>query len=134
MVCIYCDCDTQVINSRLQKRLNSVWRRRRCTGCQAITTTTERTDLASAVVVGRKGQLEPFLRDKLYLSLYEVLKHRKTAISSATALTDTVISQISLRSRIESEHIASVAYKVLRRYDKASAIYYQAQHLSRSQN
>lgn len=131
MVCIYCGNETRVINSRPQKRLNRVWRRRICIGCGTVFTSTEAVDLTGSVTVRDKKQLEPFQRDKLFMSIYDSLKHRKTAQEDATALTDTVISKLYLlmhEALIEKPSIAVVTTDVLKRFDKVAATYYLAFH------
>lgn len=131
MVCIYCSGSTQVINSRLQKKLNQVWRRRRCQSCNAVFTTHEAADLNAALLVASGKQLRPFVRDKLYLSIYSSLKHRKTAINDAGPLADTVISNITSlaqQSTIERSLIISSVTAVLTNFDTAAATHYQAFH------
>lgn len=131
MVCIYCGNETKVVNSRPQKRLNRVWRRRTCLNCGTTFTSTEAVDLSGSVTVRDIKRLEPFQRDKLLMSIYDSLKHRKSALSDATGLTDTVISQLyPLMSDavIEKTAITEVTGVVLRRFDKAAATHYQAFH------
>ena len=132
MVCIQCGAETKVVNSRLQKRLNQVWRRRKCTTCNIVFTTNEVTDYSGSIAVrDYNGALAPFLRDKLLLSLYASLQHRKTAAQDAASLTDTVISRLlaqSQRSVIEDRSIVNTAYLVLLRFDKVAAVHYEAFH------
>lgn len=132
MVCIYCDSDTKVTNSRLQRRHNSVWRRRECQGCHNTTTTIEKTELgASLMVKVRSGKLEPFSRDKLFISIYESCKHRTNPISDASALTQTIISDALSRQAdgvIDREEIVLTAVSVLQRFDPSAATIYQAYH------
>src|SRR5664279_3068123 len=94
MVCVYCGNDTQVTNSRLQKRNNAVWRRRTCKECSATITTLERIDLETAVMVVDESVHTPFSRDKLFISIYNSCKHRKSAQADASGLTDTIISRL----------------------------------------
>ena len=136
MVCIYCGHETEVYNSRERARNPSVWRRRRCNTCVAQFTTIELPDYKSALVVkGLGGKIQPFSRDKLFLSLHKSLGHRKDALQSATELTDTVIGSI-LRKKQASDgllHIkvlAGEAYRVLKRYDPLAAHAYKAYHLT----
>ena len=69
MVCLQCGSETKVVNSRLQKRSNQVWRRRQCSSCQSIFTTQETADYSSIWLVKHSsGKLVPFSRDKLFLS------------------------------------------------------------------
>src|SRR5438067_830874 len=104
MVCIYCSDETHVINSRPQKRLNQTWRRRKCLNCGAIFSTQEGADYSASWTVGVAADgVNPFNRDKLFLSLYNSLKHRPSALNDASALTDTVIQK--LRSEVRNGSI-----------------------------
>ena len=132
MVCIYCGGSTRVTNSRQQKRSNSTWRRRQCDECRAIATTQEHTDLSkSLVVTDRSGAFSAFLRDRLFIDIYEAVRHRKTALDDATALTDTIINHILPRAdagNISSSTIAQLAHDTLTAFDHAAATHYQAYH------
>ena len=77
------------------------------------------------------GRLQPFLRDKLFASIYDSLRHRKTALNDATALTDTVIAKVlGLISdgRIEGTVITQQTSAILKRFDQAAAVHYAAYH------
>lgn len=132
MVCIYCGQNTQVINSRLQKRANQIWRRRKCLKCGAVFSTHEHAVYEAAWrVKTSRSSLEPFVREKLFLSLYKSCSHRKTATYDAVALTDTVISGLGKQIRngvIESETIAHEAMSILKRFDTPAAVHYKAFH------
>ena len=131
MVCIYCSAETQVINSRHQKKANQVWRRRRCLSCRAVFTTNEVTDPTQALRIRRKTQLEPFSRDTMLLSIYDSLKHRKTASSDASGLTATVMSMLyplAVDTVLDREVVIELVGQVLARFDKAAAVHYQAFH------
>ena len=132
MVCIHCGAETQVINSRHQKRNNNVWRRRKCLACQGVFTTEEAASISAAwLVTGPKGAIGPFSRDKLFLSLHKSLEHRKQPVSDAAALTDTVINK--LRHGISDGSISSTSIKqavivALHRFDPVASTHYQAFH------
>lgn len=131
MVCVYCAHQTQVINSRHQKKANQVWRRRKCTQCQAIFTTIEATDTSQALRIRRKTHLEPFSRDTLLFSVYDSLKHRQTASTDASSLTTTVLGllyPLAVEAVIEREVVVELVSQVLKRFDKAAAVHYQAFH------
>jgi transcriptional repressor NrdR len=131
MNCIYCGGDTQVVNSRHQKRLNQVWRRRKCVVCNAIFTTNERPDLEQALSIRRNNALESFSREVLLMSVYDSLKHRKTAVADAVGLTTTIISQLSpfiADATLERDVLATVAAEVLHRFDPTAATIYRAFH------
>lgn len=132
MVCIHCGHETKVVNSRLQKRSNTVWRRRRCLMCRAVFTTNELVDYSGSwVVAGRGGALKPFNRDKLFLSLYNSCSHRKTALTDASGLTDTIVTKLRPLAEggsISRSALIQVAQVTLNRFDKLASLNYQAKH------
>lgn len=134
MVCIYCGNKTDVINSRPQKRHNKVWRRRRCTACEAVFTTSEAAALAESLMVrsgSHKDELTPFMRDKLFLSIYNSCQHRPSAVQDATALTDTVISRLPITASsglLRSSQLKNTIMTVLTRFDGVAAVHYAAFH------
>ena len=132
MVCIYCGGETKVVNSRHQKRANNVWRRRHCTVCNTVFSTIEAPDTSLSITVRKhKNALEPFERDKLFISIYESLKHRKSALVDATGLTTTILTriyQLAEDSVIERDVIVTVTASVLERFDAVAATHYAAYH------
>jgi transcriptional repressor NrdR len=134
MVCIYCDGKTDVINSRPQKRLNRVWRRRHCQACRAIFTTIEAGALNESLMVRPKTPkqaLQPFLRDKLYLSVVASCRHRKNAVTDATALTDTVIGKLTKATDsgvVYRDQLRTIVKEALQRFDQVAAVHYSAFH------
>lgn len=134
MVCIYCGSQTNVINSRHKRRTNEVWRRRTCNNCSAVFTTMESPTLEQSVSVKDKtGRLQPFERDKLYLSIVSACGHRKHASKDASGLTSTIISQLlpSIKqATIDKGQIIEVAAKTLSRFDRSASVQYLAYHQS----
>lgn len=135
MVCIHCGSETQVINSRPQKRSNQVWRRRQCIKCGAVFTTAEVTLYEAAWAVrGKSGKLNPFSRDKLLLSLHKSCSHRKAAVKDAAGLTDTIIRKLSGQhvadGTVNARDITQVAQVTLNRFDKTASVHYAAFHKS----
>lgn len=133
MVCIYCHSDTRVVNSRHQKRLNAVWRRRQCSACNTVFTSLEKVDLSGSIVVRKKTAIEPFSRDTLLLSIHDSLRHRKTALTDAIALTDTIVSQVLAQQSgadVDVQVIVQISQVVLWRFDKVAATHYAAFHPS----
>jgi transcriptional repressor NrdR len=132
MVCVHCGSETRVSNSRLQKRSNQVWRRRQCLSCQAVFTSLEGADYSSVWrVQGKAGALEPFSRDRLFMSLYRACEHRKTVLADAGGLADTITSKLAGRSNnshITAKTIAQTAMVALNRFDKTAGAVYQAFH------
>ncbi len=134
MVCIYCSQATRVTNSRSQKRQPGTWRRRQCTACQAVFTTREHASLDESFrFQSTDGTLEPFWRDKLFIDVYESCRHRKTAHTDATALTDTIVQQIlklpgAPTGLIARDPLVRLAIETLRRFDSAAATHFAAFH------
>lgn len=132
MVCIYCGQKTQVTNTRQQRRTNRTWRRRSCEGCGAVFTSSESPDLSkSVVVVLPTGAFSAFQRDKLMISVYDAVRHRKTAQADATALTDTIIAKILAvadAGGITRNNLTQITLGVLAAFDTAAASHYAAFH------
>lgn len=132
MVCIYCGGKTQIVNSRGSAKKSSVWRRRQCLECENIVTTREQIDLGEALRVQHSsGHLEPFQRDKLFVSVLSSLSHRKTAQSDATALTYTIIEHLlssGSNGVIEIKSIVNISLRVISSFDPASGVYYRSHY------
>ena len=133
MVCIFCNGVTGVVNSRWQKRPNSTWRRRKCLDCGRVITTIEALDADSIlkVATSRSNIVQPFCRDKLFLSVYKALKHRPSAIDDASGLTATILQQIKRQHQdgiMQSGHIKAACLKTLKRFDKDAALQYRVYH------
>lgn len=127
-----CGKNTEVFNSRPQKRFNKIWRRRRCKVCSSVFTTVE-TALYDEMwmVQGAKKQFQPFSRDKLFLSVHSSLKHRKTAIQDAGSLCDTIIYKLATNvtnGSLKNTDIIKITEVALNRFDKLASAHYQAHH------
>lgn len=132
MVCIYCKNKTRVTNSRSSKKTNATWRRRQCQGCGSIITSREQAELSDVIrVKNSENILEPFSRDKLFMSVYRSLQHRKTALEDAGALTDTIIYRlivVQTNGVLDSAVVVRTATPVIKRFDGPAAVSYQAYH------
>ena len=76
--------------------------------------------------------MQVFRPETLLISLYEALRHKKTADIDAKYVCDTVMQKLMAKRLviIPTTLIAQTAYDVLRRYNKPAAAVYKAQHLS----
>ena len=131
MVCVHCGGKTAVINSSRQQRSNQVWRRRQCHDCGAIFTTTEGADHGATWLVRDKRGLQPFSRDKLFLSLQRSCQHRRQSVEDAAALTDTIIKKLPQHlsnGAIDRQDIVNLAEVTLNRFDTAASVHYRAFH------
>jgi transcriptional regulator NrdR family protein len=132
MVCTYCGSATHVTNSRFQKRVNQTWRRRRCIKCDNDFTTLEIPELSNMIMVRVDDRkMLPFSRDKLFTSIYDCCKHREQAISDASYITKTIVSQVTKcldNGLLDRNVIVDTVYTTLKRFDKTSAAIYKAYH------
>lgn len=132
MVCTHCEGDTKVTNSRLRKRSNQVWRRRKCLRCHSIFTTEETVEYETAwTVLSKTGSYQPFMPDKLVLSLYKSLQHRKNGLSDAVNLSQTIIKKLKpqlVNGLLDSQTITSFAQVALNRFDTTASMHYRAFH------
>lgn len=116
--------------------MNRIWRRRRCTSCLAVFTTTETVELGQCLIVASDGSetaLAPFSPEKLLISLYESCRHRPTAVSDASALAGTIQAQILTLAQngiINRHTLLNLVTRTLRRFDQTAAVYYQAYYAS----
>lgn len=133
MVCIYCSSATHVTNSRHQRRGNAIWRRRECLDCGAIFTSREQADLSASLRIedAFKKKLSPFVRDRLFLDIYDSCRHRDSALADAAALTQTIIDKLVATNKsglITRDDIIVTALAVLKNFDDAAATFYHAYH------
>ncbi len=132
MVCIYCEGETSVTNSRKQKRNNQIWRRRKCEACGAVFTSHEAIDLSSALMVD-SGRSTPFASDIIFTEVLLALQDRKDCYLAAREVTSTVIRELLKLPgvpRIEPKQISQATAKVLKRLDKRAYLRYLAEHPS----
>lgn len=132
MFCINCNYKTKVTNSRSSKVSASKWRRRQCFDCDYVFSTSEKPNFNLSVKIRDKsGKYKPFSDDKLFLSIYECISHKKDALRIARSLSDTVcldILPINQYTALDAEIIFKTTYKVLSRLDKTSANQYKSIH------
>lgn len=120
------------MNSRHQKRINHIWRRRQCQKCQAIFTTFEAPETQQALVFeGHDGQLEPFSRERHFISVYSSLRHRPEAEKESTALVDTIMGKLLAGkhgSVVTRSRLVEQTYRTLQRFDRFAGFNYLAYH------
>lgn len=130
MVCIYCGNKTKVTNSRAQKTNLATWRRRECLKCHSVVTSIENISLEDAIRVEKRNQsLEPFWRDKIYLSICKAIDHLDNSAVTAMFLTNTVLRHLFKASKdinpiIKSDYVSITVSKVLKNYNAAASIKY----------
>jgi transcriptional repressor NrdR len=120
-----------VTNSRPAHRFPSVWRRRSCKNCGVIFSTRETPDLHLSIKVKRSAKpIEPFIEEKLFLSVYECFSHRNDALEVSKSLTATILNRLlpARSGLVETKEISEAAYQIIRRFDRPAAVYYKTHH------
>lgn len=82
-------------------------------------------------MIKTNNRLQPFQRDELFLSLYESLKHRKTALTDAIGLTDTIINMLCTQINnavLDKPTIINATTQTLHKFDKIAVTHYTAFH------
>jgi len=104
-----------------------------CDSCGSIFSTQEQPLRSQEILVSSPKQKRPhpFLRDTLFLSIYEACKHRPRAIIESGALTETIMALALAElhdSVVTRDTLASTAHTVLSRFDTVAADVYAAYH------
>ena len=132
MFCINCFYKkTNVTNSRPHKKSPSVWRRRRCSECGAIFTTTERPSLADNTSVSLPdGSSDTFSLSRLTISIAASFTHSpEKAKYDSLWLAQTAEDILSTEHTIITpDEITATVHQVLKRFDELAAIQYAARH------
>lgn len=136
MKCIYCNGKTRVVNSRLQKRNNQIWRRRQCLSCSAIVTTHEGVNLSSLLIVDIGSTPKPFLIDRLFTEVLLAMQDRKDCYMAAREVTNTIVAKLLKtpgKPVYDTKQISKITAQVLKRFDRHVWLRYIAEHPSVAQ-
>ena len=131
MICINCfHIKTSVINSRVQAKDSSVWRRRQCQNCKKVFTTYEKPSANDQTVLYNDNTTLPFNIGKLTVSIARSFQHdKKQADYSSYALAQTVETKLIKRQKsISVDDITAITHATLKKYDQLAAMQYAAQH------
>lgn len=131
MVCIYCQAQTDITNTRNQAKTNTRWRRRTCNKCGATLTTIESYDLSKAISVSSGSSYKPFSRDMLFISIFYSCRHLNHPEKTAAALTDTIISKLLpdvKDATLSTDKIINTTSKVLKNFNQPAYVQYTAYH------
>ncbi len=135
MICIKCTSqNTNVVNSRLQKKTSLVWRRRQCAHCKSVFTTheTPRPNEYYLVHSSKETTPRPYNLGRLVISIGECFSHdpergKETAIWLAQSV-ERQIATFSEDELVTSSIIAHLTHTTLKRYDAVAAVQYAARH------
>jgi len=132
MFCINCfQKNTRVINSRPQKKVPQIWRRRQCAACGTTFTTRERPALKdNKLVIMPSGKQEVFNIGRLIISIAKAYTHDpQEAKDNSFWLAQRVEEILSTeREVVTTEDIEAITHDVLRHFDELAAMQYAAQH------
>ena len=95
-------------------------------------TTTERIETELSLSVRHPEGLEPFLWQKLFISMHESLKHDRSPEKTAHDLLETVCATLlqahGASGYIQRDDIVHETIRVLSRYDNVAGAHYAALH------
>jgi len=134
MICIKCSSETRVTNSRPHKKTPSVWRRRECTACGTVFTTSEVVADTSYdfSVKTPTGELSAFSLPRLMFSIASALSHRSSTSapdeSYWLAQTVTQAVQATATDTIGSHALAEQVFETVSHFDATAGIQYGARH------
>lgn len=99
-------------------------------------TSIESPDYSYSLVVNKpRSKVEAFSRDKLLITVFDSLKHRKSAYSDAAALTDTIIAKVLNAISgpgVDLKEITIITEQTLSDFDHAAATHYRAYYTENS--
>lgn len=103
-----------------------MWRRRRCQECKKPFTTYENVDLSFLNIIKSDGTSEPYMRSKLFLSVYKACSGLRNQPDDTDALcTNLELKLIKIgRPELTSETVAETAMDTLRTFNTAAFMRY----------
>ncbi len=129
MKCPFCKSDTKIYNSRSSHAGQQTWRRHQCKQCHRKFTTREKIDWNSSVLVQNTDGESPYSHERLLLNLAKACSNHPNGLEAAAGLLGSIEQQLSLKGFFgqaagSHEVIRTVAYEVLKRFDKNVALQY----------
>lgn len=133
MVCPFCmNPKTEIYNSRQTKKLNQVWRRRRCLTCDKVFTTTEAIDLSSIFKV-RSGinKAETYKQGVLLASLLKACDHRSDQAAASfylLSICEEALQRAAQDQTISTETLGKTVARIVERFDTVAWAKYCSYH------
>ncbi len=125
MHCPYCDHrQSEVIETRDSEDLDTIRRRRMCTGCQRRFTTYERVENMQLFVIKRDGRREQFNQEKLKTGILKACEKTKVPVPVIEKIVIDVLGEIrgSGNPEIESSKLGDFVGARLKQLDKVAYI------------
>ena len=107
------------------RRGGYTWRRHTCPRCHAVYTTREYIEHSVSYRLRMPdGSYKPLIRDELFVMILDSLSHRKTSLTDASALTDTILGQVYAAKRliIPSGDFFTLAARIIQRFDRTAYV------------
>lgn len=127
MRCPFCGhLSTSVKDSRAADDNATIRRRRHCDECNGRFTTVEHVQLLNLRVLKKSGQVEPFKREKLLMSLTRALHRRPVDDEKIEKITNSIIRQLETRGEVDipSPAIGEIVMDILQDLDGVAYIRY----------
>lgn len=132
MVCIYCSKKTKTTISRSSTNTPKTWRRHKCLTCKALFTTRELPDWSLSISVSQNnGQISPYSTDKVFVSVFRSLSHRKSPVEDSRGIATTItesVCQLQRNGVISKGELQKTISKILHRFDNVARVHYDAHH------
>ena len=123
MRCPYCESEEdKVVDSRLAEEGRAIRRRRECIGCGRRYTTFERAEEVPLLIAKRRGDEEPFDRDKVVEGIRRACKNRPVSETDILAIADDVEEAMRADSRrpVPSAEVGREVLERLRLLDEVA--------------
>lgn len=132
MVCPYCLYDkTEIYNSRATKKLNQVWRRRRCLECHRVFSTSETIELSTILKVIGGKKTTPYQRGTLFASILQACDHRNDRATASFYLLEICEEALLKNATVQTlttQKLATQVAAILERFDTLAWAKYCGYH------
>jgi len=125
MICPYCKKDNvRVIDTREIKGGLEIRRRRECFSCGARFTTYERLEEKPILVVKKRGEREPYDREKIAKGIMKACEKRRISARDIENIIDKIETKIYdfNKKEVKSIYIGELIMKELKKLDKVAYV------------
>ena len=125
MHCPYCGTrETEVVETREVRDLDTIRRRRACLACEKRFTTYERVETVNLTVIKKDGKREQFNREKLRSGLFRASEKTTVPVSEIEKIVNEVERELRGADsvEVESKKIGQLAAARLKKLDKVAYI------------
>ncbi|MGC9324428.1 MAG: transcriptional regulator NrdR [Desulfomonilia bacterium] len=111
--------EDKVIQSRISRDGDSIWRRRECISCGYRFTTYETVEDFFPVVIKKDGRREPFNPEKVITGITKACEKRPVSMEAILSVKDSIVSDIHSKwdKEVPSSYIGEKIMEALHRLD-----------------